>query len=44
MSDPLPHGMAANRPGIEAVVTYHLRQKLIRSRPQPDRVFVAIDP
>jgi 4,5-dihydroxyphthalate decarboxylase len=44
MSDPLPYGMAANRPSIEALVTYSLQQKLIPSRPQLDRVFVEIDP
>src|SRR5580704_3359551 len=44
MSDPLPYGMAANRPSIEALVTYSLQQKLIPSRPQLDRVFVDIDP
>lgn len=44
MSDPLPYGMAANRPSIEALVTYSLQQKLIPSRPQLDQVFVEIDP
>jgi len=44
MSDPLPYGMAANRPSIEALITYSLQQKLIPSRPQLDRVFVDIDP
>jgi 4,5-dihydroxyphthalate decarboxylase len=44
MSDPLPYGMAANRPSIEALVTYSLHQKLIPSRPQLDQVFVEIDP
>jgi 4,5-dihydroxyphthalate decarboxylase len=44
MSDPLPYGMAANRPSIEALVTYALQQKLIPSRPQLDQVFVEIDP
>ncbi len=44
MSDPLPYGMAANRPSIEALVTYSLQQKLIPSRPQLDRVFVGINP
>jgi 4,5-dihydroxyphthalate decarboxylase len=44
MSDPLPYGMTANRPSIEALITYSLQQKLIPSRPQPDRVFVDIDP
>jgi 4,5-dihydroxyphthalate decarboxylase len=44
MSDPLPYGMMANRPSIEALVTYSLQQKLIPSRPQLDQVFVEIDP
>jgi 4,5-dihydroxyphthalate decarboxylase len=44
MRDPLPYGMAANRPSIEALVTYSLQQKLIPSRPQLDQVFVDIDP
>jgi 4,5-dihydroxyphthalate decarboxylase len=44
MSDPLPYGMAANRPSIEALVTYSLQQKLIPSRPQLDQVFVEFDP
>jgi 4,5-dihydroxyphthalate decarboxylase len=44
MNDPLPYGIAANRPSIEALVTYSLQQKLIPSRPQLDRVFVDIDP
>ena len=43
MSDPLPYGMAANRPSIEALVTYSLQQKLIPSRPQLDQVFVEIE-
>jgi 4,5-dihydroxyphthalate decarboxylase len=44
MSDPLPYGIAANRPSIEALVTYSLQQKLIPSRPQLSQVFVDIDP
>ena len=44
MDDPLPYGITANRPSIEALVTYSLQQKLIPSRPQLDRVFVDIDP
>jgi 4,5-dihydroxyphthalate decarboxylase len=44
MDDPLPYGMAANRPSIEALVTYSLQQELIPSRPQLDQVFVDIDP
>jgi 4,5-dihydroxyphthalate decarboxylase len=44
MSDPLPYGISANRPSIEALVTYALQQELIPSRPQLDQVFVQIDP
>jgi 4,5-dihydroxyphthalate decarboxylase len=44
MSDPLPYGIAANRPSIEALVAYSLQQKLIPARPQLDQVFVDIDP
>ncbi|MGD0025447.1 MAG: PhnD/SsuA/transferrin family substrate-binding protein [Xanthobacteraceae bacterium] len=44
MSDPLPYGMAANRPSIEALVTYAVQQELIPSRPQLDQVFVDINP
>jgi len=44
MSDPLPYGMAANRPSIEALVTYALQQGLIPTRPPLDQVFVDIDP
>jgi 4,5-dihydroxyphthalate decarboxylase len=44
MSDPLPHGMAANRPSIEALVTYALQQELMPSRPKLSDVFVEIDP
>jgi 4,5-dihydroxyphthalate decarboxylase len=44
MDDPLPYGMAANRPSIEALVTYGLQQGLIPSRPQLDQVFVELDP
>ena len=44
MSDPLSYGMAANRPSIDALVTYALQQKLIPSRPQLDQVLVDIDP
>lgn len=44
MSDPLPYGMAANRPSIAALVTYALQQGLIPSQPQLDRIFVDIDP
>jgi 4,5-dihydroxyphthalate decarboxylase len=44
MSDLLPYGMAANRPSIEALISYSLQQKLIPSRPQLEQVFVDIDP
>ncbi|HEY2532227.1 MAG TPA: PhnD/SsuA/transferrin family substrate-binding protein [Xanthobacteraceae bacterium] len=43
MSDPLPYGIATNRPSIEALVTYSLQQKLIPSRPQLDQIFIEID-
>jgi 4,5-dihydroxyphthalate decarboxylase len=44
MNDPLPYGMAANGPSIEALVTYALQQGLIPSRPKLDRIFVDINP
>jgi 4,5-dihydroxyphthalate decarboxylase len=44
MSDPLPYGISANLPSIEALVTYSLQQKLIPSQPKLDRVFVELDP
>jgi 4,5-dihydroxyphthalate decarboxylase len=44
MGDPLPYGMAANRPSIDALVTYALQQKLIPSRPELNEIFVDIDP
>ena len=43
MSDPLPYGIAANRPSIEALVSYALQQQLIPSRPELDRVFLTLD-
>jgi 4,5-dihydroxyphthalate decarboxylase len=43
MSDPLPYGMAANRPSIEAMLNYGLQQKLIPSRAPMDHMFVNID-
>ena len=43
MSDPLPYGMAANRPSIEAMLNYGLQQKLIPSRPPMGHMFVNID-
>lgn len=44
MSDPLPHGLAANRASIEALIAYALQQELIPSRPNLDHVFVDIEP
>ena len=44
MSDPLPYGIAANRPSIEALITYSVQQQLIPLRPQLDQAFVPIDP
>jgi 4,5-dihydroxyphthalate decarboxylase len=44
MNDPLPHGMAANRASIEALVTYALQQELIPASPNLSDVFVDIDP
>ena len=44
MSDPLPYGFAANRDGIEALVTYAVQQELIPGRPALEDVFVPIDP
>jgi 4,5-dihydroxyphthalate decarboxylase len=44
MSDPLPYGITANGPSIEALVTYSLQQKLIPSRPKLDSVFIDINP
>jgi hypothetical protein len=35
--------MAANRPSIDALVTYALQQELIPSRLQLDQVFIDID-
>ena len=44
MSDPLPYGIEANRPSIEALITYSLQQELIPSRPHLNQVFVEIEP
>jgi 4,5-dihydroxyphthalate decarboxylase len=44
MGDPLPYGISANLPSIEALVTYALQQDLIPSRPALDQVFVPINP
>jgi len=43
MSDPLPYGITANRPSIEALVSYALQQQLIPSRPELDRIFLTLD-
>ena len=40
VGDPLPYGMAANMPSIEAMLTYGLQQKLIPTRMPLDDVFV----
>jgi len=40
VGDPLPYGMAANMPSIEAMLTYGLQQKLIPRRMELDEVFV----
>jgi 4,5-dihydroxyphthalate decarboxylase len=39
MSDPLPYGVEANRPSIEALITYAVGQQLIPKRPALDEVF-----
>jgi 4,5-dihydroxyphthalate decarboxylase len=40
VGDPLPYGIDANRPSIDALITYALQQGLIPSRPRIDEVFV----
>lgn len=40
LGDPLPYGMAANRPSIEALMTYALQQKLIPERMPLSHAFV----
>ncbi len=40
VGDPLPYGIAANRPSIEALVTYALQQRLIPSRPALEEIFL----
>ena len=40
VGDPLPYGMKANMPSIEAMLTYGLQQKLIPKRMPLDEVFV----
>ena len=40
VGDPLPYGMAANMPSIEAMLTYGLQQKLIPKRMSLDDAFM----
>jgi 4,5-dihydroxyphthalate decarboxylase len=40
VGDPLPYGLKANMPSIEAMLTYGLQQKLIPKRMPLDEVFV----
>ncbi len=40
VGDPLPYGLAANLPSIEAMLTYGLQQKLIPKRMSLDEAFV----
>jgi 4,5-dihydroxyphthalate decarboxylase len=40
VGDPLPYGLQANMPSIEAMLTYGLQQKLIPKRMPLDEVFV----
>ena len=40
VGDPLPYGLAANRPSIEALITYALQQQLIPSRPPMSEIFL----
>jgi len=40
VGDPLPYGLAANMPSIEAMLTYGLQQKLIPKRMSLDEAFV----
>ena len=40
VGDPLPYGLEANMPSIEAMLTYGLQQKLIPKRMPLDEVFV----
>jgi len=39
--DPLPFGLAANRPSIEALIRYAYRQKIIPEMVSPEAVFAA---
>jgi 4,5-dihydroxyphthalate decarboxylase len=40
VGDPLPYGLEANMPSIEAMLTYGLQQQLIPKRMPLDEVFV----
>jgi 4,5-dihydroxyphthalate decarboxylase len=40
VGDPLPYGLAANMPSIEAMLTYGLQQKLIAKRMSLEEAFV----
>ena len=40
VGDPLPYGLAGNRPSIEALINYALQQELIPSRPPMNEVFL----
>ena len=40
VGDPLPYGIEANRPSIEALATYALQQGLIPSRPPLNEIFL----
>ena len=37
--DPLPFGLEANRPTIEALIQYAYSQKIIPAKVQPEEVF-----
>jgi 4,5-dihydroxyphthalate decarboxylase len=37
--DPLPFGLEANRPTIEALIQYAYSQKIIPAKVQPEKVF-----
>src|SRR5262249_4197060 len=39
VGDPLPYGLAANRPAIDALIDYTYRQGLIPRRPAVDELF-----
>jgi 4,5-dihydroxyphthalate decarboxylase len=41
--DPLPFGLEANRPSIEAIIRFSHDQGLLAGRPEPEAVFVAVD-